>query len=132
MTARTFRDEVLPVIVAAAGAVPIQWTDVASDPLTADQWLRVTIQHTDGGQTTLRGDTGQRKFRSEGVITVQVFTRQGTGLSNAYDLATTVKHALEDLHGSTRLQRVRLQEAVPRNGFSQINVLSDFEYDDVR
>lgn len=52
-------------------------------------WARVSVRHLDGGQETL-GGTGNRKFRRNAAVAVQVFTPRGGGLGAGDDLAAEI------------------------------------------
>lgn len=132
------RDEMLAVFKAAwdTTAVPnnVVYSDVAgSKPFGDAAWARVSIRHATGGQSSLIGDVGQKRHTETGTLWVQVFAPAGDGSVTAYSLATMVRNAYRAVRGSTVWYRNhRLQEAGSSGAFEQVNVLVDFNYDDVR
>lgn len=52
-------------------------------------WARVLMRSVGGGQETL-GSTGNRKFRRQALIIVEVFTPRGRGLGTGDDLAQEI------------------------------------------
>lgn len=135
MTHDEARDEILAVVVDAWGATgPVVYTDVPGTVPSGDVvWMRPTLRHAVGGQSTLAGDVGTRRFTYEGTITVQVFCPAGEGLSRAYQLAELVENGLID-HSSSGVwfRNARIREVGNSGAFEQINVLADFVYDKVR
>jgi len=120
----------------ASASVPVMWPDVAAQkPPTSGAWARVTVQHNTGRQATLSNGVGQRRFRRTGVVTVQVFAPTGDGQEFSDQLATIAKNAFEGVTtspGRVMFRDVRLREVGQDGNFYQVNVLADFEYDEVR
>ena len=135
------RDEMLGVFreawvaSSASQQLPVMWPDVDDDLPTEGAWARVSINHGTGGQATLSGDTGKRRYRHTGFIVVQLFTTRGDGLVLNGQLCTIVKQAFEGVTtcpGQVTFYRVRVREIGPDGQWFQTNVLADFEYDEVR
>jgi len=135
------RDEILGHFKAAwdadgtASQYPIRYWAVSEEKPTTDAWVRITVAHVDGGQATLSGATGQRRFRHFGVVTVQVFTKYGDGLTLNDQLCTVAKNAFEGevtSPGRVIFRNVRLNEVGQDDQWFQTNVLADFEYDEIR
>ena len=105
--------------------------DANNNPNT---WARITVQHVLGYQASLSNRSGVKKFRREGIVTVQVFTPLGTGLSIADKVYTIVKNAFEGKHspGNVWFRDVRVNEVGSSGNWFQGNVLADFEYDEIR
>ena len=57
-------------------------------------WARLVVRTLPGGQETL-GGTGNRKFRRQALVAVQVFTPLGSGLGAGDDLAQAVRELYE-------------------------------------
>ncbi len=142
------RDEILTLFKDAwdAGAdsagVRVQYPDVAEDPPPETEetnespspWARVTVEHASGGQDTLMGSVGNRRFRRDGTVRVQIFTAFGQGLSLADSLAKIAADAFE---GQTTpndvwFRNVRLNELGRDGEYSVTQVLADFTYDEVK
>jgi hypothetical protein len=119
--------------------IAVAWPDTKFAVPTSDgsSWARVTLIHNPGagGQATLSGDTGQRRYRRFGVITVQVFTPFGGGQTDSQALARVAMSAFEgvDLAPSGVIFRnARFTEVGQDGAWLQTNITSDFEYDEVR
>jgi hypothetical protein len=109
----------------------IAWDDLpASKPETT--WARATVTHVSGGQVSLASDVGARRFNRSGFVKVQIFTVLGAGMVEGYGLAETLLTGFEVFRGDVWLRNIRLNEAGSNGAFSQINVLADFYYDDVK
>lgn len=119
---------------AESAGLPIVWSDAKGDPPETGHWARVTVRHVTAGQATLSGETGNRRFRREGIVTAQVFTQFGTGAAKSDRLAKVVMGAFEGYAapGGVWFRNVRLVEVGQSGNFYQVNVLADFEYDEVR
>jgi len=102
--------------------------DVDSNP---DLWARIQVQHTGANQGTL-GATGNRCFNRFGIVTVQVFTPLGTGLSIADNVYTIVVNAYEGkaTPGGVWFRNVQLNEIGPSGDWFQGNIIADFEYEE--
>lgn len=135
------RDEMLAVFRTAwladsvSSSLPVLYPDTADDLPDSGAWARVTVTHGTGGQVTLAGDSGQRRYRHTGFITVELYTPRGDGLVLNDQLATIVKHAFEGVTtspGHVTFYRVRVREVGSDGQWFHTNVLADFEYDEVR
>lgn len=114
---------------------PIRYWDVAyqADPLTP--WARATVVHQDGEQVTLSNESGARRFRRFGVVTVQVFTEWGKNTTLGPGLAKITSEAFEGVTtspGRVIFRNVRVNEVGQDGQWFQTNVLADFEYDEIR
>lgn len=118
-----------------SSGIPILFANVGGQVIpTSGAWVRITVQHTEGSQPTLSGATGARRFRRFGFVTVQVFTP--TGFSTLADVLTMIAaSAFEGITtspGRVMFLRVRPVEIGQEGNWFQTNVLSDFQYDEVR
>ncbi len=143
----TARDEILGLFKAAwdAGTPPInggevvevRWPGVdAGDPPPADKaWARIMVRHGTSRQSTF-GPTGGRRFTRPGLITVQVFAPNsgGNGLSFAEKLGIIARDAFEGRGTASGIwfRNARIQEIGPDGAWYQMNVLVEFEYDEMR
>lgn len=131
------RDEIFAVINAAWSTTSFLmiWPDkVAEKPIPRTPWARTTILHTDGGQSTLANHQGLQRFRRDGIVTVQIFTPVGEGTQRSYDLAKVISDALE---GTTTtkgvwFRNVRLKEIGSDTPWFQVNINSDFYYEELK
>lgn len=101
-----------------------------------DPWAAIVVRHATGNQRTLTGAFGTQRYGREGVVTVSIFQRQGTGTfrDSGTDIVSSIRDAFE---GTTTAQgviftNVRINEVGPSGLFYQTNVLADFDYDQIR
>ncbi len=137
MTFDEARDVMVGVFYSAWKALapaPVVWTDVPEDvPETETEWARVTVRHATGGQGSLAGADGAKRWDRSGTLFVQVFAPVGDGSTRAYSAAQLVANAFQDARGlSVWFRNIRINEVGTSGAFEQINVLVDFTYDDVR
>lgn len=112
---------------------PAVYTDVPSDPPSNDTpWARLVLRHSRGGQSSLAGEIGTRRFNRVGTVFVQIFTPVGDGLTQGYNLAQGVVNAYEDARESVWFRNVQMKEIGSNGAYEQINVTATFEYDEVR
>lgn len=112
---------------------PVVWGDLPATPPTEDTaWARVKLQHTFGQQATLAGETGTRRFDRRGVVTISIFVPVGGGQTKAYELAQMVANAYEDAKLDVWFRNTRIREMGASGAFEQMDVLSNFHYDEVR
>lgn len=131
------RDEIFAVISTAWATTGflMLWPDkVGEKPPTRSPWARTTLRHTDGGQSTLANHQGLQRFRRDGILTVQIFTPVGEGTERSYDLAKVISDALE---GTTTakgvwFRNVRLKEIGSDTPWFQVNINSDFYYEELK
>lgn len=136
MTADEARDVMFTVFKTAWDSTEyaenVVYSDKAGAPSDAP-WARVTLRHATGRQASLAGAMGAKKWTQTGTIWVQVFAPVGFGSASAYTLATLVVNAFRDAKGlSVWFRNPRMQEVGSSGAFEQINVLTDFTYDETR
>ncbi len=103
-------------------------------PPDADlSWARVTIANTLGRQETLSGAQATQAFERMGVLTVQIFTPLGVGLSESDLLSKIVTDAYQKTSTPNQVwfRNVRMNEIGPDGEFYQTNVLVDFTYSEI-
>lgn len=111
------------------------YTNVKGDtPSGEDPWARVNLQHTGGGQASLTGGLGTTRWGREGFLTVQVFAPAGEGLSGAHTLAKIISDAFEGTStvNGVWFRNVRVNEVGEDGDWYQVNVVIDFEYDEIK
>jgi hypothetical protein len=69
-----------------ASTTPIAWPNVSFTPPSGEPWVRLEILPSGADQTTL-GASGNRTFRHDGLVTVQVFVPGNEGDGEARTLA---------------------------------------------
>lgn len=105
-----------------------------SKPDTTEMWGRLTIKHIDGQQANLGGSTPSRRYSRTGILTVQIFTPSGKGLSSADDHAKIISGAFEGTQSPSGIwfRNVTAQEIGPDGDFYQTNVTLTFMYDEIK
>ena len=133
MTMDEARDLMFAVVLSCSGDMPIVWSDFgAKPPIDNVPWARVILRHTGGGQTSLSGEAGARRFSRSGIILIQLFTPIGRGQFETYPLAQKVANAFEDSRLDVWFRNIRIMERGTSGSSEQIDVLADFSYDEVR
>jgi hypothetical protein len=131
------RDEMLALIKTAwdTTTFPMLWQDKPEEkPPTRTPWARTTLRHTGGGQASLVSFNGVSRFNREGIITVQVFTPSGEGLSRGYNLCKVISDVFEGAvtAGGVWFTNTTLTEVGQDGDWFQINVNTDFNYDELK
>lgn len=103
-------------------------------PAADKVWARLTIRHNEGGQATLTDQSAKKRYRRTGVVTVQLFTPNGGGLSKADKYVKIILDAFEGKtsSGGVWFRNGRAREVGADGEFFQTNVLIDFEYDELK
>lgn len=133
MTYEEARDAIYKVFLDVWGSDPVIWADMFGRvPDETVPWARVILRHGGGGQSSLASDVGRRRFSRYGVLLIQVFTPAGRGQTQGYQLATKVANAYEDSKLDVWFRNTRISEKGSSGNSDQIDVLTDFLYDEVR
>lgn len=126
---------------AIQGAFVAAWgstTPVAFDNKAFDAdglnvpWVRLNVQFTTGSISAL-GIVGDRRFRNEGFVFVQVFTPVGGGKSANTLLATIARNVFRgvQLAGGLWFRNEGLVHVGPEGKWYQQNVSAEFIFDEV-
>lgn len=138
------RDEILLHFTAAwdAGTPPIPlllYDDKHRDLPDDAPYARITIKHNIFAQVTIGGKVSQggagQRFRRFGIVTVQIFTVSGDGLTGADTLVQLALDAFEGENtGSDRIEfrKARSNEIGQDGPWFQTNVIAEFDYDRVK
>lgn len=111
------------------GPYPVVWDDVGAVPPANAPWARLTLRH--GSVSQSLGPIGGRRFEQTGTLFIQLFAPLGDGLKTVYAIAHAIAEAYRNAQTCVMFRRVRIQEIGARGEFEQINVLTDFVYDEV-
>jgi hypothetical protein len=118
----------------AYASVPIFYPDAVKDhPNGQETFLRAFVDLTTERQRSL-GETGNRRFRVYGIVTVQVFTPYGDGQVTADLISGIVKGAFRGVNtGSDAItfRNTRVVDVGRDGTYLQTNVLSEFDYDEI-
>lgn len=108
----------------------VRWDDKPGTvPDDEAPWARVTIRHT-GGPTRAFGQ-GRALYSNIGTLFVQVFTPMGDANQQAYTLGQAVVTAFRNASNEgVSFRDTHLKEVGNSGAFEQINVLTNFSYDD--
>lgn len=137
-TLRNAQDDILDVLlgVATTLGVPVVWEarPNPAPPSTAAPWMREVLRHATGGQASLAGDAGQRRWERRGVLIVQVFVPLGSGRGLAYSIAQELLDAYEGARTEhcVWFRNARVNEIGPDGAYFQVNFAVDFEYTEVK
>jgi len=140
----TAYDEIMGAVKTAwdAGAdtsgVTLLWEGVAGErptapqtgkPGTVEAWGWAQFRHDDGGLATF-GAEGSKRYRREGLLTVQVFAPLTDGLTKAHKIARIVVEGLEGTRtaGGVVFRRVRPVEVGHDGPWFQLNIYAGVEY----
>lgn len=84
------------VFAAAQPSVPITYDEVAYTPPSSGSWVRIVVDFP----AQMRAALSVRKWRTTGLITVQIFTPQGLGAHASRHIADDVTTALRGINTS--------------------------------
>lgn len=109
--------------------------EAATNPESATlvPWARVSIKNNTRTQATLAGPLG-RRFDARGVFIAEIYTPAGDGLTLARILARLVEQAFEGVSTPNGVwyRNVRTNEVGPDGPWFHVNVIAEFQYDEVR
>lgn len=137
------RDEILTHFTTAwnAQASPpiLLYDDRERDLPDNAPYARIMVEHnlstqvTVGGKKALGG--GGQRFRRTGLVTVQIFTPFGDGLTDSdplVDLVLDIFEGEETSSDRVEFRNVRPNEVGQNGAWHQTNVLAEFVYDRVK
>lgn len=97
-----------------------------------EPWARLTVRSLSRAQDTL-GRIGNRRFRSNALVFVQVFTRSNVGMKQGDDLATQAANIFEGVSFSGLDFREAAVSEIPDSGkWNQHVVEAPFDYDEIK
>jgi len=143
MTATEAEDEILGIFkeawdttgfVAKYNDIPEKEVPDTEDGVDSP-WARATVLFAPtGGQASLAGEQGARRWNQNGTVIVQVFAPVGDGKQKLREMAQLVVNAYREVRGTqVWIRNPRMRDVQSEGGaFSQMNVLADFQFDDVR
>lgn len=140
LTDKDARDEILALLETAWQAdadstnLPLLYENTtASRPADGSAYAVALIRKVDNIQATLANETGQRRFRTFGIVTVQIRTPQGDGYTLSDKLSRVARDAFRGRRTSNGVvfTRARVKEAGADGTYALVNVIADFEYDEI-
>jgi hypothetical protein len=133
MTYDEARDHIFKVFLDVWGDKPVIWMDMYGRVNDENAtWARAILKHTAGGQASLSGVDGTTMYDRTGIALFQVFTPAGRGLTEGYQFATQIANAFEDSKLDVWFRNTHITEKGVNGSFYQIDVLTDFSYNEVR
>ena len=117
--------------------VVIAWPNIEFDPNTDfdrsanEAWARISLRTADSTQITV-GTTGGRRFRTIGLVLVEVFAPLGLGQDTALAVADDVAASLRGITTSSNVVRLGASSIEPEGReetYYQVNITTPFEFD---
>lgn len=113
---------------------PVHYPDRVPDepfPPKSGTWARVTMQDTEGDRVSL-GRTA--RYRTDGVLIIQLFAPGGTGRQTTRALAELVLAAFRGKRtaGGVWFHRERAQDVGADGHWWQTNVVIEYQYDTIQ
>lgn len=133
------RDEILGSLNTAwlAGAesasLPLFFEDTRFDRPATGAYAMASVRKVESIQATLAGTDGQKRWRTFGTVTVEVFTPRGDGHVLSDALCGTARDAFRGTrtNGGVTFRRARIREAGADGTITKSIVSADFEYDEI-
>ena len=138
LTVAEARAEILTLLKAAwdagAGGAPLLYPNVAGEPPATGSWGRASVIHGTGAQASLANAGGLRRWGRQGLVVVEIYSEPGKGLSQQDPLAILVLNAFEGqtTPGAVWFRNVRYNEVGRDGKWNRVNVIADFEYDQIK
>lgn len=117
----------------ASKFVDLFYSDSKVNRPTSDRtpFCRVTVQHGVTVQNSLSGSRELKIYRNNGILTAQLFTLVGDGLSKSDQITKVVQDAFEgQAVNGIWFRNVRVNEIGMDGDRYQTNILVDFSYDE--
>lgn len=127
---------------AVVGYIPeVRWPykEVATIPSGSKYWVRFSSQNVFEEQTTLSsscGLPGQKRFTASGLVFIQLFLPQSDAANGdkGRQLAMIARDAYrgKSTSGKVWFRNARINDGIaPENSFNRLNVVAEFEHDDL-
>ena len=113
--------------------VLIQNQDSSTVDNQKDPWVRITVAEVGGGQETL-GPVGERRYRRDAQVTVQIFTPKSKGTTLARQLAAEARAIFEgvSLGGGLDFNNARILPTLAEEKWQQTSVEADFQFEEIK
>lgn len=129
---------VLPALTTLLGYAPnivYQGVETAAKMPTDKLWMRISQQTVLESQAALAGNDLKRRYNSSGLIFVQVFIPKTEVQNYAFGLAAAnvIKLAYRGKQTSNCIwfNNVRIQELPAETAWFRINVVAEYQYDEI-
>lgn len=100
-------------------------------PPTDIAWIRTSVLHADGEQSSLTGAESTTCYDNIGTLWIEIYVPLGGGDVSGYANAQAFLRALRNYRGAVWFRRVRMEEMPSEGKFSCFHVKADFEYTDI-
>lgn len=123
---------------ALPGGLAVKWPDIAtapSFPPAAASWARVSISDTDEDEPpTLVSSPGNRRTKTAGMLTVELYTLAGDGRQAAQALGQSVLAAYrgQSTVGGVVFRRERINDVGADGAWYHINAIIEFTYSTIQ
>lgn len=112
-----------------------QGVDKEVQPDSTKLWLRASIQTVLESQATLSGNDLKRRYTTYGLVFIQIFIPKTRAQDYAFGLAVA-NLVLKAYRGKSTencivFRNVRRQELPPETAWNRINVVGEYEYDEI-
>ena len=120
--------------VVVPAVVPVlRYAGLSEDePTDGTYWARVSRTVVDEGQETLRNGSSQRRFRSTGIVFVQLFVPRSVSRGQVHldDIAELVRNDFRTYQGEDlEFTNARINDNVaPEPGWLRANIVSNYDY----
>lgn len=98
-------------------------------------FVRVSVQTVSDRQVTFRGADGLRRYRTDGLVIVQLFApvSEAGGWRKCQRLAVLARDVYRGrtASGNIWFRNVRLNELPPENAWDRINVIAEYQFDEL-
>lgn len=109
----------------------IAWDNLQFNPPEVLPFARFMIKHLAGSQETL-GSVGNRVFRKQGIIFVDLFIPKNTGMVTLEKWSATARTAFEGIQATgVWFRNVITLEQDPEEEYLRALTQSDFQYDEI-
>ena len=131
------RDELIAVVKTAwdagAAGVTMLYPDTIGDPPDDGPWARTSVRHAANRQATL-AVPGEQRFTATGLVVVQIFAKVALGYTTIDPLVDVVVNAFRGTTtpGGVWFRNARVVEVGRDGPWVQVNVLAEFEYDQIQ
>lgn len=123
---------------AVVGYVPdIYWQGVEEPkkPDLTKYWARVSQVGFNDEQSTLRNGDSEQRYTTNGNVYVQIFApkKDSLGMTNGRELATIARNSFRGTttDGCVWFKNARIVELDPEESFYRLNVIAEYEYDEI-
>ena len=107
---------------------------LATKPDATQHWARVSFDHGDTFQASLANVNGKRRFRSDGVLMIEVHWPFGD-MTGGYEYAQQFADVFEGKESASGIwfRNVTVRESKDKaSAWFRLDVLIDFEYDRIK